>query len=126
MEGADAEIAAAEQTDALEMDEREGLVREYLDTLLPEKWTEMSLYERRSYLSDSDLGVSKKDGTVQRSYVCNMEIWCECFGKEASAMKPADSYAIAAIMRKIEGWDKAERTTYPIYGRQRGYKRNLS
>ena len=86
----------------------------------------MSLYERRSYLSDSDFGVSKKDGTVQRSYVCNMEIWCECFGREASAMKPADSYAIAAIMRKIEGWDKAERTTYPIYGRQRGYKRNLS
>lgn len=126
LEGADAEIAAAEQTDALEMDEREGLVREYLDTLLPEKWAEMSLYERRSYLSDSDFGVSKKDGTVQRSYVCNMEIWCECFGKEASAMKPADSYAIAAIMRKIEGWDKAERTTYPIYGRQRGYKRNLS
>lgn len=40
LEGADAEIAVTEQADALEMDEREGLVREYLDTLLPEKWTE--------------------------------------------------------------------------------------
>lgn len=126
LEGQDAEIAVSEQADALETDEREGLVREYLETLLPEKWPEMSLFERRSYLSDSDFGLSKKDGTVRRAYACNMEIWCECFGKEASAMKPADSYAIAAIMRKIEGWEKAERTTYPIYGRQRGYKRKLS
>ena len=59
-------------------------------------------------------------------YACNMEIWCECFGRDGSSMKPADSYAIAAIMRKIEGWEKAERTTYPLYGRQRGYKRKLS
>ena len=126
LEGQDAEIAVAEQADALETDEREGLVREYLETLLPEKWAEMSLFERRSYLSDSDFGVSKKDGTVQRMYACNMEIWCECFGRDGSSMKPADSYAIAAIMRKIEGWEKAERTTYPLYGRQRGYKRKLS
>ncbi len=126
LEGQDAEIAVAEQADALETDEREGLVREYLDTLLPEKWAEMSLFERRSYLSDSDFGVSRKDGTVQRMYACNMEIWCECFGRDGSSMKPADSYAIAAIMRKIEGWEKAERTTYPLYGRQRGYKRKLS
>ena len=126
LEGADAETAVAEQADALETDEREGLVREYLETLLPEKWAEMSLFERRSYLSDSDFGVSRKDGTVQRMYVCNMEIWCECFGRDGSSMKPADSYAIAAIMRKVEGWEKAERTTYPLYGRQRGYRRKLS
>ena len=115
-----------EQADALETDEREGLVREYLDTLLPEKWPEMSLFERRSYLGDCDFGFCKKDGTVQKEYVCNMEIWCECFGRDGSAMKPADSYAIAAIMRKMDGWEKTERTTYPIYGRQRGYRRKLS
>ena len=126
LEGADAEIAVAEQADALETDEREGLVREYLDTLLPEKWPEMSLFERRNYLSDSDFGVKRDDGTVRREYVCNMEIWCECFGRDAPSMKPADSYAIAAIMRKIDGWEKADRTTYPIYGRQRGYRRRLS
>ncbi|MCR0391525.1 virulence-associated E family protein [[Clostridium] innocuum] len=126
LEGAEAEIAVNEQADALETDEREGLVREYLDTLLPEKWPEMSLFERRSYLGDCDFGFCKKDGTVQKEYVCNMEIWCECFGRDGSAMKPADSYAIAAIMRKMDGWEKTERTTYPIYGRQRGYRRKLS
>lgn len=126
LEGEDAEIAVGEQADALETDEREGLVRAYLDTMLPEKWPEMSLFERRGYLGDSDFGVRKTEGTVRREYVCNMEIWCECFGRDGSAMKPADSYAVAAIMRKIEGWEKAERTTYPIYGRQRGYRRKLS
>lgn len=125
LEGEDAATAVTEQADAMEMDEREGLVRTYLDTLLPEKWGEMSLYERRNYLGGSDFG-SKLDGTVQRNFVCNMEIWCECFGKDGSTMKPADSYAIAAIMRKIEGWEKADRTTFAIYGRQRGYKRKLS
>lgn len=125
LEGDDAVTAVMEQADAMEMDEREGLVRTYLDTLLPEKWGEMSLYERRNYLGGSDFG-SKPDGTVRRDFVCNMEIWCECFGKDGSTMKPADSYAIAAIMRKIEGWEKADRTTFAIYGRQRGYKRKLS
>ena len=109
----------------METDEREGLVRTYLDTLLPEGWDEMSLYERRDYLGGSDFG-NRHGGTVQRNSVCNMEIWCECFGKDGSTMKPADSYAIAAIMRKIEGWEKADRTTFAIYGRQRGYKRKLS
>ncbi len=125
LEGDEAAAAVTEQANAMETDEREGLVRRYLDTLLPEDWKEKSLFERRDYLSDSDFG-GKQSGTVQRTAVCNMEIWCECFGKDGAAMKPADSYAIAAIMRKIEGWEKTDRTTFAIYGRQRGYKRKLS
>ena len=126
LEGEDAKEAISEQADAMETDEREGLVRTYLETLLPENWDEMSLYERRNFLSDGEFGGSKKDGTVERTRVCNMEIWCECFGKDGAALKPADSYAIAAIMRKIDGWEKCERTSYAIYGRQRGYQKKLS
>ena len=86
----------------------------------------MSLYERRSFLTGSEFGGNTHKGTVQRTAVCNLEIWCECFGKEASAIKPSDSYAIAAIIRKIDGWDKVSdnsRTSLPIYGRQRVYRR---
>ena len=126
LEGEDAKEAISEQADAMETDEREGLVRTYLETLLPENWDEMSRYERRNFLSDGEFGGSKKDGTVERTRVCNMEIWCECFGKDGAALKPADSYAIAAIMRKIDGWEKCERTSYAIYGRQRGYQKKLS
>lgn len=35
---AEEKIAFKEQTEAMETDDREGLVRAYLDTLLPENW----------------------------------------------------------------------------------------
>jgi len=39
-------------------------------------------------------------------------------------MKSADSYAIAAIMVQIDGWEKSwERHRIPIYGQQRVYVR---
>lgn len=44
-------LAKSEQREALESDEREGLVREYLETLLPEDWDGMDLFDRRSFLA---------------------------------------------------------------------------
>ncbi|MDE8290139.1 virulence-associated E family protein [Erysipelothrix rhusiopathiae] len=129
LEGSDVELATNEQADAMESDEREGLVRSYLDTLLPDDWNALSLYERRNYLNGSEFGGESRVGTVERRLVCNMEIWCECFGRDASAMKPADSYAIAGIMKKINGWNKYQgnkngTSNFPIYGRQRCYEKN--
>ena len=129
LEGSDVELATNEQADAMESDEREGLVRTYLDTLLPDDWNDLSLYERRNYLNGSEFGGESRVGTVERTLVCNMEIWCECFGRDASAMKPADSYAIAGIMKKINGWNKYQgnkngTSHFPIYGRQRCYEKN--
>lgn len=129
LEGSDVELATNEQADAMESDEREGLVRTYLDTLLPDDWNALSLYERRNYLNGSEFGGESRVGTVERTLVCNMEIWCECFGRDASAMKPADSYAIAGIMKKINGWNKYQgnkngTSHFPIYGRQRCYEKN--
>lgn len=129
LEGSDVELATNEQADAMESDEREGLVRAYLDTLLPDDWNTLSLYERRNYLNGSEFGGESRVGTVERTLVCNMEIWCECFGRDASAMKPADSYAIAGIMKKINGWNKYQgnkngTSNFPIYGRQRCYEKN--
>lgn len=87
LEGDTAVLARSKQADAMESDEREGLVREYLDTLLPDDWDDMDLYERRNYLSDSGVSGIAKKGIVRRTTVCNMEIWCECFGKDPSVMK---------------------------------------
>ena len=128
LEGSDVELATNEQADAMESDEREGLVRSYLDTLLPDDWNALSLYERRNYLNGSEFGGESRVGTVERTLVCNMEIWCECFGRDASAMKPADSYALAGIMKKINGWNKYQgnkngTSNFPLYGRQRCYEK---
>nr|WP_253199373.1 virulence-associated E family protein [Clostridium tagluense] len=118
------EAAETAQIEAFESDEREGIVREYLDKLLPSNWEEMSLYERRGFLrGEGELAV-KTVGTVIRDRVCVMEVWCELFGKDASMLRKIDSYEIGGIMRKMEGWEKInDRVQLPIYGRQRVFLR---
>ena len=107
----------------MELDDRLGMVEQYLDTLLPENWSEMDLYERRNYLSDRKDPTLPK-GTVRRDRVCNAEIWTECFGRNLSDMKPADSYAIAAMMVQLRDWEKSSvRVRLPIFGMQRVYIR---
>ena len=123
LEGRDAMIAEEQQKQAMETDERQGLVENYLNTLLPDNWDAMSLFERKNFLSGDDFG-GMKTGTVERTQVSNAEIWCECFGNSLSAIKTSDSYAIAAIMMKIDGWEKSgKRKRIPLYGMQRMYEK---
>ena len=124
LDGKMEDTAKSEQREAMESDEREGLVREYLDTLLPEKWDDMDLFERRNFLHGEDFGKPDLQGTVRRMCVSNMEIWCECFGKERANLKRMDSGEISAIMARIGGWDsgrKKERIS--LYGPQWVYRR---
>ena len=116
----EAEVA---QKEAMEEDERKGIVEEYLNTLLPEDWERMDLYARRNYLSDPN-GPTVPAGTIKRQEVSNIEIWCECFGKNKEEMRPADSYTISAIMIQVGGWERSNRSRrLPIYGKQKLYER---
>lgn len=118
------DYAKEEQRAAMERDDREGLVQEYLDMLLPDHWDSMDVYKRRDYVRDAD-DPMRPVGSVRRMEVSNMEIWCECFGKPKEDMKPSDSYAISAIMERIADWSKTGKAKIlPIYGRQRIYKRD--
>lgn len=111
-------LAKDEQREAMESDEREGLVREYLDTLLPERWAEMDLFERRNFLSGSDFGSLQEKGTVKRTSVSNMEIWCECFGKERANLRRTDSNELTGILARL-GWKRAEsKVRITLYGPQ--------
>lgn len=117
------EFARDEQRAAMERDDREGLVVEYLDMLLPEGWDEMDVYKRRDYVRDTD-DPTRKEGVTKRMEVSNIEIWAECFGKPKEDMKNVDSYAISAIMARLDAWVKTGKTkTIPIYGKQRIYAR---
>jgi len=116
--------AKEEQRAAMERDDREGLVQEYLDMLLPDTWNSMDVYKRRDYVRDAD-DPMRPGGSVRRMEVSNMEIWCECFGKAKEDMKPSDSYAISAIMERMDGWSRTGKAkVLPIYGKQRIYRRN--
>ena len=125
LEGSLLDIATDYQNEALEQDERVGIVEQYLNRLLPTNWHEMDLYKRRSFLNGDDFICEK--GTIQRTEVSNAEIWCECFGKSQSDLKSSDSYQLAAIMKQIGGWERTSTIrNLPIYGRQRIYKKRLN
>ena len=113
-------IAEAKQIQALESDERLGIVQKYLDRLLPEDWRTKSLDDRRFWLDSSD-----EEGTIKRETVSVMEIWAECFKKRPEDKKRSDSDDIARILQQL-GWEKRSRTgvvKHPIYGSQRLYQR---
>jgi predicted P-loop ATPase len=117
------EMAKAEQREAVEHDPREGLVRQYLDMLLPDNWDNMDIYARQDFIrSPNDPTLPK--GTNQRQSVSNLEIWSECFMKQKADIKHSDSYAISSIMSRIDGWERGEKSEYQkIYGRQRVFIR---
>lgn len=118
-------LAAAEeaQKDAMESDDRSGLIEVYLNTKLPDDWADMDLFARWSFLSGNEFGVPDHTDGELRTEVSNAEIWCECFGKNLQDMKPADSYTIAAMMSQIPGWERTtEIKKLPLYGRQRLYR----
>jgi predicted P-loop ATPase len=118
------EMAWAEQREAMETDEREGFIREYLEMLLPDNWDSMNIYERRNYMNGDEFETDRTTGTVRRERVCIAEIWCECFGKDKGNLGRLESNTIAAIMAKMESWEKAEASMrFKLYGVAKGYIR---
>lgn len=128
LKGTDAEMAAEKQQEALENDDREGLVREYLDKLLPADWAKLSLSEKRMYLAGDEFTTQNRAGVAPRDKVCNLEIWAECFGREPANIRKQDSYELNAIMAKLDGWKRYDRNksgklSFKDYGSQIAYVR---
>ena len=114
--------------EGMEEDDREGIVQDYLDRLLPDNWSSMDVYQRRAFLGGGEFETVGVKGTVMRERVCIMEIWVECFGKERQNLKKADSYEIEGILNKIGGWKKYDsnttgKTKVPLYGVQKTFVR---
>ena len=124
----DVAVAASdEQRDAMENDDREGLVVAYLETLLPEDWDTTDIYRRQEFFRDP-ADPTRPVGTVRRTQVSNIEIWCECFGRHRDVLKKTDSYEIEAIVNSIGGWErytgsKTGKKNIPLYGPQKIYVR---
>lgn len=113
-----AEEARAAQQDAMEADERVGLVQAYLDRLLPDGWAERDLDSRRSWLA------TDREGTAVRRWVAPIEIFAECLGKNPGDFHRRESGEIAQILAKIPGWERSdERKTIKAYGRYRVWVR---
>lgn len=151
-------LAEKEQRNAMESDDRVGMVEDYLNMLLPSDWDRMNIYERRNYIEfyhgedecnnlmddyeGEEISSSEDDndncdsnsngnavmtrGTIMRSRVCNMEIWCECFGRDRGSFKKQYANEITSIMAKIDGWKRSEtKVRFKIYGIVANYEREF-
>jgi len=112
-------IAKNEQVRHSETDERQGIIEDYLDRLLPIGWKDLDQYERRTIIEQplSDKG-------ERRDFVCMAEIWCECLGKNKEDMNRYNTREINDIMKGLQGWEYCATTkNFGIYGKQKYYAR---
>ena len=113
-----AALAEEAQLDAMEADDRQGIVEDYLARRLPAGWAEMD-YDRRMLFLNSE-----EEGTEDRREVSNIEIWTEALQNPAKAMEPKDARAITAMMLRIPGWRRSGLSRRILgYGKQRIYRR---
>lgn len=109
------EVAKIIQAEYTESDVREGVIHDYLEMLLPTNWENMSILERKQFFQDG------KQGSVEREFVCVMEIWKECLGEYEDPSR-MDSNKIIGILSKL-GWKpKApSRKRFKHYSTQRAF-----
>lgn len=116
-------MARVEQYKHSEVDERKGIIEDYLNLLFPDNWDEMDLFDRRKWLEDP---LSKK-GTCQKDFVCIAEIWCECLGKEKNEMSRYNTRDINEIVKSLTDWEAHLSTkNFSNYGKQKYYSRKDS
>lgn len=110
------------QNQHLEVDDRAGLIADYLDRLLPDNWNSLDPLARRMWLSDFN---NKDKGTVKRTKVAVIEIWAECLGRPMEDITRRDSQDLGRVMRSLMDWRAVDGnpTRIPFYGLQRLYQR---
>ena len=120
---AENEIARASQVNHSAVDERRGIIENFLNKLYPEDWEEKDIYDRRAWLNDP----LASNGTERKESVCTAEIWCECLGKEKSDMTRYNTRDINNLMLSLGNWEFVSSTKqFANYGKQRYYKRKDS
>lgn len=116
-------VAIEKQLEHLEESPKAGLIREYLERLLPVNWEQMSIEERRRFIQDDDFGETAK-GTVVRDKVCIAEVWVELLNGNPGKISYADAREIGDVLRSTPGWEEVSNLRFgKIYGRQRGFRR---
>lgn len=115
-------IAIEAQSEFTEKDDRIGAIERYLNTLVPDNWDDMNIYQRRDFLrGDDELQVA---GTRLRDKICIAEIWCELFGGQVKEMTSFNTKDLHTIMQNMDGWEKSKgNKRFGFYGTQRAYCR---
>lgn len=111
------------QKDHSEVDDRIGIIIEFLNMKLPDNWETLNFNERRAYLADDeDL---REPGKHLRSKVCAIEIWVEALGLHLKDMNQHNTKFIHDILRTMPGWEpaKSDKLRFGKYGLHKAYTR---
>ena len=106
-----------------DVDSREGIVIEYLDTPVPINWYDMDIDVRLQYLAGRlECGDVE---TFVRDEISTIEIFVEAFNQSRDRMKRKDSYEINAILDALPNWTRTDKRVRlgKFYGQQRVFKR---
>ncbi len=100
-----------------------GLIIQYIETLLPDNWADMDLYQRRDFLH-GDTFSNPGEGTVPRDKVCAAEVWCEVYEKKLGELTSYEAKEINRLLDKLPMCVRAKSAMRfgKIYGSQRGYR----
>lgn len=117
-------LAAAQQEDHMQEDPREGMIEEFLKIPIPSDWYTKDTTQRRAYIIG---GYKTYQGeTAERSKICAVEVWHECFGYPIATLTQRDTRAINAILSKLlKGWEWNNTRYGEEYGRQRGFFKSV-
>lgn len=119
-------LAYTEQKNHSELDDRSGLIEDFLDTQLPGNWKDKDVFQRRDFFEGIKTETGEK-GSQKRDFVCVAEVWCECLGNNKKDMTRYNTREINEILKHLDNWEYRSTTkNFPIYGKQRYYKRKLS
>lgn len=116
--------ARQRQREAMETDPREGQIRAYLETPLPEGFNSWTSTQREEYWAAvDDFGDSAERDVEPRDQVSIIEIWHEALRQPKERPTRRDSREIATVLSRL-GWEPTggvARTK--AYGVQRTYSR---
>ena len=98
--------AVKQQTTHFEVDPREGVIREWLDSPIEDEWREST---------------SKKQ---YHNRVCAIQVWVDCLHKKKGDMNRWDARVICGILRNIpELRELRGRIVIPVWGKQTAFER---
>lgn len=117
------EAAAREaQEDHREVSPREGIIRDFVERKIPERWSTWNRVQRQAYWNGGIKGDVK---LVDRERVCALEVWVEALNGDVKNMKYLDAKEINSVIEGMPGWERAKNPVRlgPEYGKQRGFIR---
>lgn len=99
----------------------EGLIEDYLNTKVPDKWLHMSVQERRFFLNGS---MGYEGELVPMDRVCIAQIWTEVLNGDLKYIKTQNKSEIMGVLNRMKNWEKAKTTIRcGPYGIQKGFTR---